>query len=139
MSTPIFDTHSYIRHLVDAGMPVPQAEALASEHVRIFSENLATKQDIKELAERLQGVAGSLRRDTEGLETSLRRDMEGLEASLRRDMEGMEASLRHDMADLADSLRHEMKELEARLLIKLGAIVTVAIGAFAAWVRVLVV
>ena len=86
MSSPIFDTHAYVRRLVEAGVPEPQAEVLAMEHARIFGEHMATKGDI-------------------------------------------EAS--------AASLRRDMKEIEYRLLIKLGGMVTVAIGAFAALTRAL--
>jgi len=54
MSTVIFDTHSFIKRLVGAGMPEQQAEILADEHARLLNERLATKPDLEKLRAELQ-------------------------------------------------------------------------------------
>ena len=51
-----------------------------------------------------------------------------MEASLRGDMERMEASLRGDMERMEASLRADMRALEHRMTIKLGGIVSAALG-----------
>ena len=64
MDSIVFDTHAFVKELTDAGMPEPQAEVLARTHARLIDEKLATKQDLKELEERL-------RRDMKELEFRL--------------------------------------------------------------------
>ncbi|NVK17840.1 MAG: DUF1640 domain-containing protein [Methylocystaceae bacterium] len=49
MTALIFDTHVFVKRLVSAGMPEAQAEVLAEEQTRLIDEQLATKQDLKQL------------------------------------------------------------------------------------------
>ena len=51
-----------------AGMPEAQAEVLANSQAKLIDEKLATKQDLKELEERL-------RRDMRELELRLKHDL----------------------------------------------------------------
>ncbi len=44
-----FDTHTYVKRLVSAGMPEPQAEVIADEQRNLITNELATKRDLKEL------------------------------------------------------------------------------------------
>jgi len=46
MSAIAFDTHAFIKRLVAAGMPEPQAEVLAEEQAKLIEQQLATKADI---------------------------------------------------------------------------------------------
>jgi hypothetical protein len=46
MATAIFDTHTFVKRLTAAGMPVEQAEILAEEQARLLGEQLASKHDI---------------------------------------------------------------------------------------------
>ncbi len=46
MTTAIFDTHSFIKRLMAAGMPEPQAEVLAEEQSRLIGDGTATKVDV---------------------------------------------------------------------------------------------
>ncbi|HEX6142211.1 MAG TPA: hypothetical protein VFZ01_05815 [Geminicoccaceae bacterium] len=54
MASAIFDTHSFVKRLTSAGMPEPQAGILAEEQARLFTGDLATKQDLHELVRRLK-------------------------------------------------------------------------------------
>ena len=54
METAIFDTHAYVKRLVAAGMPEPQAEVIADEQRSLIDNKLATKRDLKELELRLR-------------------------------------------------------------------------------------
>ncbi|HEX6142209.1 MAG TPA: hypothetical protein VFZ01_05805 [Geminicoccaceae bacterium] len=54
MASAIFDTHSFVKRLTAAGMPEPQAEILAEEQARLLTDHLATKQDLRDLEQRLK-------------------------------------------------------------------------------------
>ncbi len=54
MSTIVFDTHTFVKELTQAGMPEVQAEVLARSQATLIDEKLATKQDLKELELRLK-------------------------------------------------------------------------------------
>lgn len=68
MATIAFDTHAFVKELTQAGMPEAQAEVLARSQATLIDEKLATKQDLKELEERL-------RRDMKELELRLKHDL----------------------------------------------------------------
>lgn len=48
-NTITFDTHQFIKHLIEAGFTPHQAEALSEEQVKLIDNNLATKSDIAQL------------------------------------------------------------------------------------------
>ena len=50
----VFDTHRFIKRLVDTGMDERTAEVLADEQVNLLNGNLATKYDLTEVDARLQ-------------------------------------------------------------------------------------
>ena len=60
MSTIVFDTHAFVKELIQAGMPEGQAEVLARSQATLIDEKLATKQDLKELELRLTIRLGSM-------------------------------------------------------------------------------
>ena len=68
MASIAFDTHAFVKELTEAGMPEAQAEVLARSQAKLIDEKLATKQDLKELEERLQ-------RDMRELELRLKHDL----------------------------------------------------------------
>jgi polyhydroxyalkanoate synthesis regulator phasin len=85
-----FDTHKFVRRLLEAGIPEHEAEAIVGAFRDAQGEaELATKTDIGEL--------------------------------------------RHDL----ELLRRDMRELESRLVIRLGAMVVVAVGVVAALAKLL--
>ena len=49
-----FDTHAFVKELMQAGMPEAQAEVLARSQAVLIDEKLATKRDLKELELRLK-------------------------------------------------------------------------------------
>ena len=54
MSTASFDTHTFVKRLVSAGMPETQAEILAEEQARVLSSDLVTKGYLSKELELLQ-------------------------------------------------------------------------------------
>ena len=67
-SSIAFDTHAFVKELTAAGMSEAQAEVLANSQAKPIDEKLATKQDLKDLEERL-------RRDMKELELRLKHDL----------------------------------------------------------------
>ena len=65
-----FDTHKYKE------LPESQAEAIADEHRSLIENQLATKQDIKELE-------AATKRDIKELEAATKRDLKELEAAIK--------------------------------------------------------
>jgi len=53
MSETTFDTLMYAKKLIKAGVPEPQAEIQAEAIRELIDDKLATKQDLKQLEERL--------------------------------------------------------------------------------------
>ena len=53
MSAITFDTHGFVKRLTAAGMPEAQAEVLANEQTNLIENNLATKQDLREMEQRI--------------------------------------------------------------------------------------
>ena len=49
MATMTFDTHAFVKELMQAGMPEAQAEVLARSQAVLIDKKLATKRDLKEL------------------------------------------------------------------------------------------
>lgn len=47
--SPAFDTHQFVKTLMDKGFSQGQAEALATAQAAVLDKNLATKRDIAEL------------------------------------------------------------------------------------------
>ena len=54
MATPLIDTHATIKKLAAAGMAEPQAEVLVETLAELTVERLATKEDLRALAEELK-------------------------------------------------------------------------------------
>lgn len=52
-----FDTHRFVKRMTEAGMPASQAEALADEQAALLKSQLATKQDVADLAARQETLA----------------------------------------------------------------------------------
>jgi hypothetical protein len=56
---------------------------------------------------------------------------------LKQDMVVLKQELKHDMTLLKQELRHDLRDVEHRLTLRLGAVVSVAVGVVAALVKLL--
>ncbi len=111
MGAVAFDTLKFAKRLKEAGFTEQQAEALAEAEAELFEAHLASKEDI-----------AKLERQAEGMRAELKRDL----AEVQRRIEEVRAELKRDL-----------KDLEYRLVIKLGAMLVVAVGVVAALVKLL--
>jgi len=78
----VFDTHRFIKRLVETGMDERTAEVLAEEQVSLLNSNLATKFQLTEvdmrLSARIAEVEAGLLKKLAELETRLLKWMVGL-------------------------------------------------------------
>jgi len=63
MTTITFDTHAFVKRLIAAGMPEPQAEVLADQQTKLIDDKLATKHDLEMLRLATQNDLELLKRD----------------------------------------------------------------------------
>jgi hypothetical protein len=61
MSAIAFDTHAFVKRLTGAGMPEPQAEALADEQKRLLDDQIATKRDLEDVRRDIAEVRRDIR------------------------------------------------------------------------------
>ena len=112
MRTPIaFDTHTYVKRLVAAGMPEAQAEVQAEALTEVVLAKLATKDDLALMEQRiLQRFAGM---DTRFAEMDTR------------------------FALMEQRLETRLKDLELRLTVRTGAMLAAGIAIVAVLVKLL--
>jgi hypothetical protein len=103
-----FDTLAYARRLKGAGFTEEQAEVQAEALAAVVLETVATKQDLRELA-----------------------------MATKQDLRELATVTKQDLRELAMATKQDLRELEYRLTLRLGAMITVAVGAVAALTKVL--
>ena len=60
MTTLAFDAHKFVKQLTAAGMKTEQAEVLASSYATLLTDRIATKDDLKALETRIDGMLAAL-------------------------------------------------------------------------------
>lgn len=93
-----FDTHRFVKRLVEHGFTQEQAEVLSEEQVQLLNRNLVTKTDFE---------AG-----LKDLETALKDGIRSLETDLKDDIRSLETGLK----DLRTEFKSDNKDLEIRLI-----------------------
>lgn len=129
MGAVAFDTLKFAKRLKEAGFTEQQAEALAEAEAELFETHLATKQDIAELKRDIEELRAELKQDI----ASLDHRIEEVRAELKRDIAGLD----HRIEGVRAELKRDLRDLEYRMVIKLGAMLVVAVGAVAALVKLL--
>ena len=146
-----FDTLAYAKKLKAVGFTDDQAETQVLLLSEVLATQLSTKADIAqvdvhileirrdiELIRRdMKEMDTGLKRDMEAMETGLKHDMREMETGLKRDMKEMETGLKRDMKEMETGFKREMKALEDRMVIKLGGLMVVAVGAMATLIKIL--
>lgn len=114
-----FDTLAYARRLRGAGLSDEQAAVHAEALATALGEVLVTKQDLNELA---------TKDDLHRLELATKEEF----ASVRREMGSEFASVRQEMRGEFAAVRQDMRAQELRLTLRMGALISIGIGALAA-------
>jgi hypothetical protein len=110
----MFNSLKYAKQLEEAGLSRAQAEAQIQILVEVMDSNLVTKQDLK---------------DTTLL---LRQEMVGFRAELKQEIAELCTELKQDI----QNLEHKVIQSEQRMTIKLGTIVSIAIGVAVALAKI---
>ena len=114
-----FDTLAYAKRLRGAGLTDEQAVVHAEALATALGEILVTKQDLNELA---------TKDDLHRLELATKEEF----ASVRQEMSSEFASVRREMSGEFAAVRQDMRALELRLTLRMGALISIGIGALAA-------
>ncbi len=144
MGAVAFDTLKFAKRLKEAGFSEQQAEALAEAEAELFEAHLATKQDIASLERQAEGIRAELKREIEEVRVELKREIEEVRVELKREIEEVRVKLKRDLAEVQRRIeevrvefQRDLKDLEYRMVIKLGAMLVVAVGVVAALVKLL--
>lgn len=87
------NTLEYADKLINAGVPEAQARAQANLLGEIISDNLATKENIKELDLKIETVRADLKRDIKELETKMEMKIETMGSKLTLHIVGYLAAI----------------------------------------------
>jgi hypothetical protein len=115
-----FDTLAYARRLRDAGIPTPEAEAHADAAREFIMAELVTKPDMLAVREEIATAKIDLRAEIGAVRTEL--------IATKRDLQESIAVLRREMIAA-------MANADLRATVRLGTMLTVAIGILAAIIK----
>ncbi|MBF0398890.1 MAG: DUF1640 domain-containing protein [Desulfobacterales bacterium] len=88
-----FDTHTYVKKLVSAGVPERQAEIQADTFKEVIDSQLASKKDIKELEVSLKQNIKELDLKIETVKADLKRDIKELELKIEAKIESSKSDI----------------------------------------------
>ena len=77
-----FDTHKFVKDMTQADMPEKQAEVLAKHYANLLNDRLATKDDLKDLEQRLDARFEAIDARFEDLEQRIDAKIENSEQRL---------------------------------------------------------
>jgi hypothetical protein len=106
-----FDTHQYVKRLIDAGFTESQAETQVALWVQALQSQLgelATKRD-------LQDQETVLRRDLQEMATASKRDLQELAVATQRDLQETKAYLEAKIEALDTKLSGRIEALDTKL------------------------
>lgn len=118
----MFNTLKYTKQLEEVGFTRQQAETHMEIMMEITDSNLATKQDAKDLRQEMKDLRGELKQEMQDLRSELKQEIKDLAV--------------HGAMVKAE-LENKIMQSEYRLTIKLGTIVSVAIGVAVALVKLI--
>ncbi len=108
--------------------------------VNLEREIAEVKREIRELDVKLERELAEVKREIKELDVKLerelaevKRDIKELDVKLERELAG----IRRDIKELDVKLETRLKELEMRLLIRLGGLLAVSVGAIATLIKLL--
>jgi hypothetical protein len=108
----VIDTLQFSKRMQNAGLNQKIAEELAEaikDSTSISTENIATKQDLLATQKDIEVI----NKDIKAVETNLRKEIKMVETSLRV---------------VETNLRQEITMSEQRMIIKIGAMITIAVA-----------
>jgi predicted nucleic acid-binding Zn-ribbon protein len=121
VATAPFDTLKLARALRDkAGFSQEHAEAAADAFAEVVTEQVATKQDIRDVRAEIRDV----RAEVETLRTEMRAEF----AAVRHEMRSEFAAVRSEITALRNDMVAGFRDVEQRITIRLGGMLIVLAG-----------
>ncbi len=117
----VIDTLQFSKRMQNAGLNQKIAEELAEaikDSTSISTENIATKQDLLAAQKDIEVI----NKDIKAVETNLRKEINVTETNLRQEI---------------NIVRQEIKMSEQRMIIKIGAMITMSIAVIA-WLNTVI-
>jgi septation ring formation regulator EzrA len=130
MTAAFFDTLQFVHNLSAAGMPTPQAEALAkecSQLLRYQLEQMATKADLKNLEDRMDAKFQNLKGDLKNLEDRMDAKFQNLEDRMDAKFQNFEGRVEAKLA-----------QLQLRIAMIIGGSITTATGILLAGLKLFI-
>ena len=93
----VFDTHQYIKNLMESGVPQEQAEVHADELKNIITQDLATKQDLENTELRLNAKIDSSVKDLDAKIDSSVKDLDTKIDSSVKELRGEIQDVKHEI------------------------------------------
>lgn len=141
MNAVVFDTLKLSQKLEAAGFTTAQAQGAAAAIADTFTEDLATRRDLKDLEAALRAdikeLDAALRADIKALDIALRTDIKALDTALRTEMRELETRLRNDIQVFRAETQAGLRDLENRMTIRLGTMLAAAVVLVGAMVKLL--
>lgn len=110
-----FDSHEFVKNLIQNGFTEKQAEVLAKEQVALLNDNLASKQDIKALRQGTKQDIEALRQETkqsiEALRQETKQDIDALRQETKQSIEVMRVEVKRDLALLQRDIERIKSDL----------------------------
>ena len=91
-----FDTHRFVKHLIENGFTEQQAEVLADEQVSLLNSNLATQADVAAI----QRDIAAIHRDIDALRQETKADIEVLRQETKTSIAGVQREIAEVKSDL---------------------------------------
>ena len=136
----MFNTLRYAKKLEAAGVSREQAEAQIQIIAEILEEDMATKLDLSHTKDELKVDIHNLRVELHSFRDDLKKDISGVRTemyTIRDDLKKDITTVKTELYLVRDDLRKDISVLEHKLALKLGTIITVAITAATAVIKLL--
>ena len=114
-----FDTHRFVKRLIENGFTEQQAEVLADEQVHLLNSNLATQADVAAIQRDIATVhqeIESLRQETKANIESLRQETKANIESLRQETKANIESLRQETKASIAGVQRDIAEVKSDLI-----------------------
>jgi predicted PurR-regulated permease PerM len=131
-----FDTHQFVENLIKAKMPKEQAEVLATEYANILTDRLATKDDLKNLEQRLDAKIGGVEQRLDAKIDGVEQRLDAKIENVKDDIKNLEQRLDTKIDGVKESLEKDMRGIElnlTNLILKsqiVGVIITITVLSF---------
>lgn len=95
-----FDSHEFVKNLIQNGFTEKQAEVLAKEQVALLNDNLASKQDIEALRQETKQDIAVVHKDIEALRQETKQSIEVMRVEVKRDLALLQRDIERIKSDL---------------------------------------